>query len=54
MNPHKWLLTPMDMSAFYCRRPEVLKESLSLVPDYLRTAEGDSGVVNYMDYGSAT
>jgi aromatic-L-amino-acid decarboxylase len=47
MNPHKWLLTPMDMSAFYCR----LRESLSLVPEYLRTAEGDSGVVNYMDYG---
>jgi aromatic-L-amino-acid/L-tryptophan decarboxylase len=51
MNPHKWLLTPMDFSAFYCRRPEVLKASLSLVPDYLRTAEGDGGATNYMDYG---
>ena len=50
MNPHKWLLTPMDFSAFYCRRPEVLKQALSLVPDYLKTSEGD-GVTNYMDYG---
>jgi aromatic-L-amino-acid decarboxylase len=23
-NPHKWLLTPMDLSAFYCRRPDML------------------------------
>jgi aromatic-L-amino-acid/L-tryptophan decarboxylase len=51
MNPHKWLLTPMDFSAFYCRKPEVLRASLSLVPDYLRTAEGDGGATNYMDYG---
>jgi aromatic-L-amino-acid decarboxylase len=49
MNPHKWLLTPMDFSAFYCRRPEVLRQALSLVPDYLKTPEG--GVTNYMDYG---
>jgi aromatic-L-amino-acid decarboxylase len=39
----------MDFSAFYCRRPEVLRQALSLVPDYLKTPEG--GVTNYMDYG---
>ena len=48
-NPHKWLLTPMDLSAFYCRRPEMLKRAFSLTPDYLKTAEGDS-VTNTMDY----
>jgi aromatic-L-amino-acid decarboxylase len=49
MNPHKWLLTPMDFSAFFCRRPDVLKQALSLIPDYLKTPE--DGVTNYMDYG---
>jgi len=48
-NPHKWLLTPVDLSAFYCRRPDVLKKAFSLTPDYLKTAEGD-GVTNAMEY----
>jgi aromatic-L-amino-acid decarboxylase len=50
MNPHKWLFTPMDFSAFFCRRPQVLKQAFSLVPEILKTAEGDT-VTNYMDYG---
>jgi aromatic-L-amino-acid decarboxylase len=50
MNPHKWLFTPIDFSAFYCRRPEVLKRAFSLTPEYLKTADGDN-VTNYMDYG---
>lgn len=50
MNPHKWLFAPIDVSAFYCRRPDVLKRAFSLVPEYLKTAEGEA-VTNYMDYG---
>ncbi|GAC1446021.1 MAG: pyridoxal-dependent decarboxylase [Chloroflexota bacterium] len=50
MNPHKWLFTPIDLSAFFCRRLEVVKDAFSLVPDYLRTPEGD-GVRDYMNYG---
>jgi len=50
VNPHKWLFTPFDFSAFYCRRPEILRNAFSLVPEYLRTAE-DSEARNYMDYG---
>ncbi|MBI3949011.1 MAG: amino acid decarboxylase [Acidobacteria bacterium] len=50
MNPHKWLFTPIDLSAFYCRRFDVLRQAFSLVPEYLRTAE-DEAVRNYMDYG---
>jgi aromatic-L-amino-acid decarboxylase len=49
-NPHKWLFTPIDLSAFYCRRPEVLRRAFTLTPEYLRTREGES-VTNYMDYG---
>jgi aromatic-L-amino-acid decarboxylase len=50
VNPHKWLFTPIDCSVLYTRRPEMLKETFSLVPDYLKTAE-ESQVINYMDYG---
>jgi aromatic-L-amino-acid/L-tryptophan decarboxylase len=50
MNPHKWLFTPIDFSAFYCRRPEILRQAFSLIPEYLRTADADN-VTNYMDYG---
>lgn len=50
VNPHKWLFTPIDLSAFYCRRPEVLREAFSLVPSYLRTGQ-DARAVNLMDYG---
>jgi aromatic-L-amino-acid decarboxylase len=46
-NPHKWLMVPVDCSILYCRRPEMLRRALSLVPEYLRTA--DDGL-NLMDY----
>jgi len=49
-NPHKWLLTPMDCSVFYTRRPDVLRRAFSLVPEYLQTAQ-DPRAVNLMDYG---
>jgi aromatic-L-amino-acid/L-tryptophan decarboxylase len=50
VNPHKWLFVPMDLSALYCRKMEVLRRAFSLVPEYLRTSEPDE-VRNYMDYG---
>jgi aromatic-L-amino-acid/L-tryptophan decarboxylase len=50
VNPHKWLFTPVDLSAFYTRRPEILRRAFSLVPEYLRTAENPRAV-NYMEYG---
>jgi len=50
MNPHKWLFTPIDFSAFYCRRPQVLKQAFSLTPEYLQTSDPIT-VTNYMDYG---
>ena len=50
VNPHKWLFTPIDCSAFYTRRPDVLARAFSLVPEYLVTREQDD-VVNLMDYG---
>jgi aromatic-L-amino-acid decarboxylase len=49
VNPHKWLFTPIDCSVLYTRRPEVLRETFSLVPEYLKTT--DTAEINYMDYG---
>lgn len=50
LNPHKWLFTPIDISVFYVRHPKTLRKALSLVPEYLQTAENPR-VVNLMDYG---
>lgn len=50
VNPHKWLFTPVDLSAMYTRRRDVLERAFTLVPEYLTTAEQDQ-VVNLMDYG---
>ncbi len=50
LNPHKWLFLPVDLSAFYTRRPDILRRAFSLVPEYLRTAE-DPRAINLMDYG---
>jgi aromatic-L-amino-acid/L-tryptophan decarboxylase len=50
VNPHKWLFTPVDLSAFYTSRPDILKRALSLVPEYLKTSE-DATAINIMDYG---
>lgn len=49
VSPQKWLFSPMDLSVFYTRRPDVLRRAFSLIPEYLRTTE-DEKVLNYMDY----
>ena len=48
VNPHKWLFTPMDCSAFWTRRPDDLRNAFSLVPEYLRVSED---VVSLSEYG---
>ena len=50
INPHKWMFTPMDLSIYFTRKPEILKQAFSLVPEYLRTNQ-DNEVENLMDYG---
>lgn len=50
INPHKWIFTPMDLSIYFTRKPEILKRAFSLVPEYLKTKVDDE-VENLMDYG---
>ena len=51
VNPHKWLLTPIDCSLLYTTRPDVLREAFAIAPVYLRSSE--EGVTNLTDYGPA-
>jgi aromatic-L-amino-acid decarboxylase len=51
VNPHKWLMTPIDCSVLFTSRPDDLRDAFSLVPEYLRTSDED--VTNLMDYGPA-
>jgi aromatic-L-amino-acid decarboxylase len=54
VNPHKWLFVPLDFSALFVRRPEVLRAVFSLTPEYLRgdaSTRTDPHAIDYMDYG---
>jgi aromatic-L-amino-acid decarboxylase len=51
VNGHKWLFIPLDFSALYTRRPDVLRSVFSLTPEYLRGDATAGSAVNYMDYG---
>ncbi len=48
-NPHKWMFTQSDCSVLFVRRPSVLKQAFSLIPEYLRTDDGEA--TNYMEWG---
>ena len=50
VNPHKWMLTPMDCSLLWTSRPVDFRAVFSLVPEYLRTPDA---VDSLGDYGPA-
>ena len=50
VNPHKWLLVPIDCSLLWTSRPDEFRQAFSLVPEYLRTPED---VYSLSDYGPA-
>ncbi len=52
VNAHKWMLTPMDCSLFWSRRPDALRDAFSLIPDYLRTP-GSEDALSLSEYGPA-
>ena len=49
-NPHKWLMTNFDCSAYFVRDVDALLETFATAPAYLRTRH-DADVVNYRDWG---
>ena len=50
MNPHKWMGTGFDLSAYYVRDIQHLIRVMSTNPSYLRTAQ-DGLVTNFRDWG---
>lgn len=49
-NPHKWLMTNFDCSAYFVRDVDALLRCCSANPEYLKTSY-DPEVVNYRDWG---
>ncbi len=50
-NPHKWMFTNFDCNAFWVADRKELVDALSILPEYLRTAEHLSGdAIDYRDW----
>jgi aromatic-L-amino-acid decarboxylase len=49
-NPHKWMLTNFDCSAYYVKDPGWLLRTFEIHPEYLKTGV-DPYVKNYRDWG---
>lgn len=50
VNPHKWMFTNFDCSAYFVRDKRALINTFSILPEYLKTEE-DKIVNNYRDWG---
>lgn len=50
VNPHKWMATNFDCTAYYVRDAETLVRTFDIQPEYLRT-RADPQVRNYRDWG---
>jgi aromatic-L-amino-acid decarboxylase len=48
-NPHKWLFTNFDCSAYFVRDPEALIRTFAIDPEYLKTAQ-DRHAINFRDW----
>jgi aromatic-L-amino-acid decarboxylase len=49
-NPHKWMFTNFDCSAYFVKDADALTRTFEILPEYLKTSEGSS-VKNYRDWG---
>lgn len=48
-NPHKWLFTNFDCSAYYVRDTSALERTLALVPEYLKSRE-EGEITDYQNW----
>ena len=49
-NPHKWMFTNFDCTAYFVKDPVALVNTFTITPDYLKTSF-DHEVKNYRDWG---
>jgi aromatic-L-amino-acid/L-tryptophan decarboxylase len=52
VNAHKWMLTPVDCSLLWTRRPDDLRRAFSLIPEFLRTPDAEDAL-SLSEYGPA-
>ena len=52
VNAHKWMLTPMDCSLLWTRRPGDFRAAFSVVPEFLRTPDAEDAL-SLSEYGPA-
>lgn len=50
VNPHKWMFTNFDCSAYFVKDKDALIKTFGILPEYLKTPE-DHLVNNYRDWG---
>ncbi len=49
-NPHKWMFTNFDCSAYFVKNPKILTRTFEIHPEYLKTKR-DEQVKNFRDWG---
>ena len=49
-NPHKWMFTNFDCTAYFVKDEEALVKTFEIMPEYLKTNEKEA-VKNYRDWG---
>lgn len=49
-NPHKWMFTNFDLSAYYVKDKDILIRTFAIMPEYLKTGM-DEKVNNYRNWG---
>ena len=49
-NPHKWMFTNFDCSAYFCQDTAMLRSTFEIMPEYLKT-DMDQQVKDFRDWG---
>jgi aromatic-L-amino-acid/L-tryptophan decarboxylase len=52
VNAHKWMLTPVDCSLLWTRRPDDFRRAFSVIPEFLRTPDAEDAW-SLSEYGPA-
>lgn len=51
LDPHKWLFQPYEMGCVLVRKAQWLRETFSILPEFLKDVAGIEEEVNFRDYG---
>lgn len=50
-NPHKWMFTNFDCTAYFVKSKEALIRTFEIMPEYLKTKSDGQQINNYRDWG---